>query len=185
MEISMELLSRTQMSCLFTGAVSSKTDARQAIMPSYTVPDIDSCRLSAELILEEALETIEAMGFEVRRDLNDGKLKVHHAVSPPRLEDMIDGACDVIYVATGLLSKMGVPDIPHMIEVCRANDSKFPGGFATIDGKTGKYLKPPGWVPPNHSAVREKFQGFSLAKIAQDLVDRQNTGFVGSVASDG
>jgi len=75
---------------------------------------------------------------------------------PPNLIGMIDGNCDIIYVATGNMLQCGAPDMPHLQEVCWANDSKFPGGVAFTDSTTGKFLKPEGWQPPNHQRIIDR-----------------------------
>lgn len=114
----------------------------------------------AQNILEEAFETVSALGFKINHLTTDpeGKLKVAALVSHDKeilLNDIIDGACDTIYVATGAMVGCGVPDMMHLIEVCQANERKFPGGKATINPETGKYLKPEGWTGPDHMKVRQ------------------------------
>jgi hypothetical protein len=138
------MLSRVAISNLFTKGSTVKHDPRQAVLPKPGVPDEATRLLLARLILEEAQETINALGFEiVRTPTLVGSLR-------PDLENVIDGCCDTIYVATGAMVACGVPDLPHLYAVCRANNRKFPGGVPTIEPVTGKYLKPPGWTPPDH-----------------------------------
>jgi hypothetical protein len=74
---------------------------------------------------------------------------------PPDLIGIIDGCCDTIYVTVGTLCAMGVPDLPHLDEVNRANNDKFPGGVAFLN-EDGKFLKPEGWTPPDHQHVISK-----------------------------
>lgn len=97
-----------------------------------TYPAIRSPKLRAELIREEAEETIKA--------INEGKLL-----------DAIDGLCDLIYVALGTAVTFGVDLDPHFREVHRANMSKI-GGSKREDGK---WIKPANWQPPNHSQYLE------------------------------
>lgn len=128
-----------------------RASADQTIPPDpYTVPNEADRRLMAELILEEAFETISALGFtysdKTSELMSDGKCD---------LDKMIDGCCDLKFVCDGALAGFGVPPEPHMNEVCRANMDKFPGGVATKRAD-GKYLKPPGWKGPDHAAVRHK-----------------------------
>lgn len=138
----MSKMSKTWMSCDFTSRASGQRTVPGA---PYTVPDEATRRLRAELILEEALETINALGFMVLDN------KVRDSDREPDLEGIIDGCCDVHYVAVGTLWACGVPDVPHVEEVIRANDDKFPGGAGvphpTVPGKFGK---PPGWRGPDH-----------------------------------
>lgn len=96
-------------------------------------------RLRAELILEEAMETIEALGFnvtaEVWESVND----------EPDWVGFIDGLCDLIYVACGAAVTMGIDLDPFWDEVQRANMGKA-GGPVRADGKV---LKPEGWRGPD------------------------------------
>lgn len=150
----------------FCRAAAAKVDPRQQDPTApYCVPDEERRRLLAQLVLEEALETVSALGFHVGDE--DGIwLMIHAQLEPtsagPDLEKIIDGACDTIFVATGVMVGCGVPDTPHLMEVCRANEAKFPNGLAVMNPTTGKYLRPPGWVPPDH------------AKVQQILMDRWN-----------
>lgn len=158
------LLSQVALSNLFTKGVAVKYDPRQAIRAMPGVPDEAIRRLSAQLILEETMETIHALGFLVMPMKGDPEevpcqpnyeLLSHDGIDNEwhTLEEIIDGACDLIYVATGALVACGVPDLPHLAEVCRANNSKFPDGKAIINPETGKYLKPEGWQAPDHNHV--------------------------------
>lgn len=152
-------LSTVAQSCIFTMHAASANDKRQEVPEThYTLPDKETRLLRARLIMEEALETVAALGFEVGDE--DGQWRMQNARFPehyPTKEidfgNVIDGCCDLIYVATGCLVACGVPDLPHLEEVCAANDRKFPGGAAITDPETGKYLKPAGWVGPDHTKV--------------------------------
>jgi predicted HAD superfamily Cof-like phosphohydrolase len=120
------------------------------------MPDQQQRLLCAKLILEEALETINALGCYVTTDATGGKLEVGLDPDEPTLvlDDIIDGCCDTMVVTLGTLVACGVPDSPHMQEVLECNLAKFPGGIATVDKKTGKYLKPEGWKGPDHERVQ-------------------------------
>lgn len=169
-------LSKVALSCLFTKGVAAKQDPRQKVLPSYGVPDLETRRLLAKLILEEAEETIEALGFFVYEE-GDCSLGVAELTGRKSdesdLEKVIDGCCDTIYVATGCLVACGVPDLPHLAEVCRANNQKFPGGVAIINPDTGKYLKPPLWSPPDHTSIEVEMRGTCFDMVAvQEFVVR-------------
>lgn len=138
-------LSQSALANLYCMGVASKKDPRQRVGEPYTMPDIEIRRRCASIILEEALETIAALGFEV------GECDLYPRYAPD-LSKAIDGACDVKFVCDGLLAAMGVPDVPHMAEVCRANREKFPNGTAIIR-EDGKYLKPEGWKGPSHDKI--------------------------------
>lgn len=195
------LLSPVAESTLFTMEATFQATGRkeQQILPPYTIGDEEQRLLSARLILEEALETIRGLGFvpsasydagcyEPCPDINHFRFgKTDSRWEPekgqidfevePDLEKIIDGCADTIYVAIRCLTQMGVPDLPHLLEVCKANDAKFPDGKAIIDPKTGKYLKPAGWVAPDHKRIQETFQNaINLKLVAERLVrERQST----------
>lgn len=167
------LISTTFCSNLFTKGAAVLFDGRQSIPAgAYTIPNDDVRLLAAKLVFEEAQETIRALGCIISQtnegplevipddswanrlwtDSNPGPMDTYERILVP----IIDGACDTIYVATGVLAACGVPDQPHLAEVARANNSKFPNGVATINPKSGKYLKPPGWTPPRHELIRSQ-----------------------------
>lgn len=96
-------------------------------------PDEDTRKLRARLLEEECKETIEAL------EANDW-------------EGVIDGLCDVIYIALGTAESYGVDLEPFFEEVHRANMAKFPGGVVTIN-EHGKVQKPADWKGPDHRRV--------------------------------
>lgn len=150
----LKAMTPTQKYTVFTSGVTSRKDSRQAVPNLYTVPNREVRRLWAKLLLEETLETITALGFKVIDDENsdDGiKLSTYELDHQP-LEDIINGCCDTMYVATGVLTMCGVPDIGHLMEVNQANASKFPDCEAIVDSN-GKFLKPEGWQLPNHARI--------------------------------
>ena len=119
--------------------------------------------LRAKLILEEAIETIRAMGVEVRLRSADGQAGVvtvdpHElafAISDEAdLEGVVDGCADISVVTIGTLIAFGVDDEPILEEVDRANLRKFgPGSYERDDGK---WIKPPDWTPPDILGVLER-----------------------------
>lgn len=164
MSTDMNMLSPVATSNLFCKAAAAKKDPRQAIPDkAYTMPDLETRRHLAKMIWEEALETVEALGFYP----SDEDFKVldsnYGDGRPKHLEDIIDGCCDTIFVATGAIVALGAPDWPHLLEVCAANNRKFPDGVATVDA-TGKYLKPSGWQPPNHQKIMVQYHDFSMLR---------------------
>jgi len=185
-------LSPTMKSCLFTKALTAKSSAAQEIGKPYAIPAMAARQLCAQLILEEAMETVRALGVSVvywdkgqALQLDRLHFRCEDGITfaaapidgPPkelkkRLFDIVDGACDTIYVATGVLAACGVPDLPHLQEVCRANDSKFPGG-RVITGAGGKYLKPAGWKGPDHAAVMKKHKRSTNLKTTAAVLTRK------------
>lgn len=121
--------------------------ARQDVPVVPAVPDEEIRRLRAKLILEEALETIAALGFQLN---HDGLLEQTTNAAIDILE-VIDGCCDIAVVTTGTLSAFGVPDLPFQREVNRNNLAKFKPGHSWRED--GKLIKPPGHKPPNLAAI--------------------------------
>lgn len=135
--------------------------AGQIVPEQVEMPPLEVRRLRAGLILEEALETIEALGFRVRipcgqesHPLDPGFKVVMGLLQEEYAPDMgliVDGCCDIKVVATGTLSALGVPDLEHqrMVDVC--NLAKFgPGGHSD---SSGKWIKPPDWKAPKTGAL--------------------------------
>lgn len=126
----------------------------QCVIPGVGLSE-EARILRSKLILEEALETITALGCEVTRFYGDVQIKI---VAPLNLESVIDGCCDLKYVTVGTLVALNIPDSPHDKAVCEANEAKF------VDGKSvphptipGKYGKPDGWKPPNHLEIMKTY----------------------------
>jgi predicted HAD superfamily Cof-like phosphohydrolase len=171
-------LSPTAVSNLFTMGVSARLDPRQRVPASYEVPPVEVRRLRARLIMEEALETVRDLGFTVEGPMGTYKPPVINEVSDlrfcddrkPSLEGIIDGCCDSIYVNTGTLLVCGAPDVPHLAAVNAANNAKFPGAVALCDAH-GKFMKPEGWLPPDHGAAMTLWAGKAdLTKITDELI---------------
>lgn len=124
--------------------------ARQEVPDKPTIPSKEVRELRAKLILEEALETIQALGFTVYSVEGSVNLankgwqlaEAYHA----DLEEIIDGCCDIQVVTTGTLSACGVPDKPFQKEVDKNNLAKFGPGHTIRED--GKLVKPPDHKPP-------------------------------------
>lgn len=124
--------------------------ARQHVRNKPEMPTQAERELRARLILEEALETIEALGFEVMVDersalslngvLFDSCLK-------PDLEEIADGCADLSVVTTGTLLACGIADVPLLKLVDENNLAKFGEGHSW--SPEGKLLKPPGHKKPD------------------------------------
>lgn len=106
--------------------------AGQALPDRPTVPDERTRELRAKLILEEALETISALGFIVEvggYNLSDKRVREGiEPISPdrePDLEGIADGCADIIVVTTGTLSACGISDDAVQREVDCNNLAKF------------------------------------------------------------
>jgi predicted HAD superfamily Cof-like phosphohydrolase len=119
-----------------------------------TIPSPEIRYLRASLILEEAIETIEALGYE----LVDEHPMLLPSAKMPIMEDIVDGCCDLSVVTIGTLTACGIPDERFLEEVDINNLSKIsPDGRCKKDA-TGKLLKPRGWKPPAIQHLLEQLE---------------------------
>jgi len=99
------------------------------------MPSVEVRQLRANLILEEALETITALGFTVQKDEVTNQLRPF-AAHTPNIVEVVDGCADISVVTIGTLSAFGVGDMPILEAVDTANLGKFgPGSYKREDGK--------------------------------------------------
>ena len=108
------------------------------------VPHVDVRRLRATLILEEAHETIMALGFSPV----DLSREFYH----PDIVSIADGCADLSVVTIGTLSACGIPDRRLLETVDRWNNAKFgPGSTKNV---LGKWIKPPDFQGPSEDIKR-------------------------------
>jgi predicted HAD superfamily Cof-like phosphohydrolase len=117
--------------------------------------------LRAKLIMEEAIETVAAMGFSAWAvieqngqpgvDPHKRIASFHKSFDKPDFDETIDGLADLLYVVYGAAVTFGIDLDPFFDEVHRSNMAKD-GGATREDGKI---LKPEGWQPPAIRAIRE------------------------------
>lgn len=118
--------------------------------------------LRAKLIMEEAVETCAALGFDVEAEMGTGGGPSHvfsKWYNEFHLLDFIDGLCDLTYVVMGGAVNAGVNLERHFEEVHKANMSKVSGPKR----EDGKQLKPEGWLGPDHQRVLDTYKGISDA----------------------
>ena len=121
--------------------------AGQETYHTPTVPNPTVAKLRASLILEECLETIEALGFEVKFSNFDGELYLKSTSKKPDLVEIADGIADISVVSHGTAIACGIDMIPIIDLVDKSNLAKFEqGGYKRDDGK---WVKPPHWIPPD------------------------------------
>lgn len=149
--------------------------AKQEVPLIPTVPYPDVRVLRAKLILEEALETIAALGVNVSVCTSDDSgrrtpwtnitfddTELHFEPLPREscnLPEVVDGCCDLRVVTTGTLSACGVPDEYVQGLVDRNNLFKFaPGHSWRADGKL---IKPPGHKAPGISRFLSLLTAFT------------------------
>jgi predicted HAD superfamily Cof-like phosphohydrolase len=133
--------------------------AGQDTPSSVVIPDEETRILRAKLILEEALETLTALGVTATVTDSDGKLgrstKLSFAVTGEAdLEEIVDGCADISVVTIGTLVAFGVDDESILEEVDKANLRKFAEG--SYRREDGKWMKPPGWTKPDILGVVER-----------------------------
>ena len=135
--------------------------AGQAVPKEPTLPDEETRIARAKLIMEEALETVAALGFSVTADYVDKEsshIKFFNQ-NNPNLTEIVDGCLDLRVVATGTLSACGVADLIPQSMVDENNLQKFgPGGHRDANGK---WIKPPGHKPPDLSGEIERQKNYS------------------------
>lgn len=128
--------------------LNAKIDPKSAPR-EITMPDAATRELRARLILEEAMETIEALGVSVSMEGDDRVIFFHdlelEATHDPDMVEIADGCADVSVVTIGTLVACGIPDLDLLRLVDENNLAKFgPGGYRREDGK---------WIkPPDHKA---------------------------------
>lgn len=127
-----------------------------------TVPSRDVLRLRCLLLLEEALEFVEASGFGVtlyNEEIHEkSKLGERFGMTlrvegEPFYEGMVDACADVSVVNTGTLLALGAGDVEVLEKVDAANLAKVEEG--AIRDSNGKIMKPFGWTPPVYRCVDE------------------------------
>ncbi len=135
--------------------------AKQELPGSPTVPSREVLQLRAKLILEEALETIHALGCTAYSDVDgvpvyfgqdeSNSLDIEGATQPPNLAEIADGCADISVVTIGTLSACGIQDKALLEETDRNNLAKFGPGH--VIREDGKLVKPPGHRPPDIERV--------------------------------
>ena len=124
-----------------------------AMMTEPTVPDAATRILRAKLILEEALETVNALGVTAYINGQDiAKTDLgFEATHEPNLVEIADGCADVMVVTTGTLIACNIEDRPLLEAVDQNNLAKFGPGHSFRED--GKLIKPPGHKPPDIAEV--------------------------------
>lgn len=123
--------------------------ANQQVPGAPMMPDAETRKFRAKIILEETLETIEALGMKVVA--RNFSFEIEESSQPPDLIEIVDGCADIRVVTTGTLSACGVADESLMAEVDQNNLAKFgPGSYRREDGK---WMKPPGHKPPDIARI--------------------------------
>jgi predicted HAD superfamily Cof-like phosphohydrolase len=122
-------------------------DDGQAVPDKPVMISESGRRLRANLILEEALETIRGLGFNViSTGPHANQIGIELSNDEPDLVEIVDGCLDLRVVTTGTLSAFGVPDVYGQELVDLNNLGKLgPGCEMRTDGKL---IKPKDHKPP-------------------------------------
>ena len=123
------------------------------------IPDEKTRILRAKLILEEALETVEALGVHVHTngiEITEEGLD-YSGGGEINLQEVADGCADISVVTIGTLIAFGIDDDPLLEEVDASNLRKF--GEGSYRREDGKWMKPPGWTPPDIMGAIDKGWG--------------------------
>jgi predicted HAD superfamily Cof-like phosphohydrolase len=130
--------------------------AGQDVLSAPTLPTRDVRMLRARLILEEALETVEALGFMPVID-PDGTMMTQvvtikgiellEVPDTANLVKIADGCADVFVVTMGTLSACGMDAEPIVRAVDESNLAKFTGDAHRRED--GKWVKPSDWKAPD------------------------------------
>jgi predicted HAD superfamily Cof-like phosphohydrolase len=111
-------------------------------------PALRDVMLRADLIMEEACETVEAAtGNKV-----DWFFIGNEPTAKPDFAKAIDGLCDLLYVTYGAAVRWGIDLEPFWDAVHASNMEKANGPMRS----DGKRLKPEEWTPPDISGILEK-----------------------------
>ena len=138
--------------------------ARQDVPVAPCIPSLEIRKLRAALLLEECLETIEAMGIQV---INSSGQQIHirdikyRENGPGNIIEVADGLADLEVVGScGTASAFGIAQQPIFEAVAGNNLLKFaPGHSFRADGKLIK--------PANHPAVTPMITKILLAQGAE------------------
>lgn len=151
--------------------------SKQQVRDFPQIPTLGERKRQASLLLEETLETIEALGLSVvvvRDEVYSPKQHTRLTktaeekergpfefteVGPCDLIEVADGCSDVRYVATGTFSSCGISAYAIQAAVDEANLEKFGPGHSFRED--GKLIKPPGWKKPDLQDILLR-QGMAL-----------------------
>lgn len=130
--------------------------AGQELPTAPCIPSEEVRRLRAKLILEEAIETVRGLGFEIWSCIPpaDDKCPIpdttnlrFDATLTPDLVEIADGCADISVVTIGTLLACGICDEPIIQAVDLANIKKLEGDWHRRED--GKIVKPANWEAPD------------------------------------
>jgi len=128
-----------------------------------TIPSADEVRRRCRLVIEEALEFVQAM---VHKDsaawwaMKYLKQRIFYVVDKMELEvdivEVADACADIDYVVEGSRLAFGIDGDDIADEVHKANMAKLGVDGKPLKDAAGKTIKPEGWTPPDIAGCLEK-----------------------------
>ena len=136
-------------------AIMMKLFGQAVRMLPQMIEDPKERLLAANLVVEEALEFADALGFNAEEQEN-GSIKLVPSGREPDLVKAIDGLGDILVVTYGGFNRLGVLAEPVFREVNRSNMSKvWPDGTIHKRESDGKVIKPDSYSPADIKGVIE------------------------------
>ena len=162
------------------GAIADKMQ----LQPGFANITPENQMLAMGLIVEEVLETVNAMGLKVcvspevvwdeKKQLWQQTWRLERAVRPgdfekgdkdmmvfltPDVVEVADGLEDLKYVAHFATILLGTPTAMLADEVHWSNMLKLGANGRPVLDSRGKVVKPAGWTPPDIAGALNKFLG--------------------------
>ena len=115
--------------------------------------------LRAKLIIEEALETVKALGVDINISemsllKNEDDFEYVISEHPFDMVEVADGVADISVVSIGTLIACGITDNKLLKLVDKNNLAKFGKGHSFRED--GKLIKPPNHQPPDITKLLKK-----------------------------
>lgn len=120
-----------------------------------TTPDDEVRALRCRLIVEEALEFVQASGFSISVNgtpIEEARLRMAPSHDPD-LPEVADALADLSYVTIGAALVYGFPFDKCFREVHRSNMSKLGDDGKPVYRADGKVLKGPNFTPPDLTSI--------------------------------
>lgn len=135
--------------------------AGQTVRTTPQLPPREECLTRAQLIYEECLEKITALGMSIVVKVGNQRvpalISIEDKGNSANLIEIVDGCIDLSVVLQGTLLACGVDDKELLEEIDSNNLAKFgPGGYKN---ENGKWIKPPGHPKPDILGILTK-QGY-------------------------
>lgn len=136
------------------------------------IPSEEAMRHAARILLEETIETINAMGYEIRVGEKvfleqDGYIMIRK--SDPDLVEIADGYTDVDYVVQVGYNTFGLPGDALFSEVAQNNLDKFRGAYSF--SSTGKLIKPPNHPKPDIEGIVKRYRDLGYQQLELNFED--------------